>query len=155
MVDLARVSNQRFQRGPFVTQSWPVADGVEIAETDVLIGLASTGYAGPLSTGTYTKLLGALVPAGRNPLPITGETSDLPPPEVVVTDEPVILQNVPVATVAAVTDHLAPVYATSSKVLTLSSSGSAVLVGYVYRFRAAGYADVRLFTAAELKLKAI
>ena len=154
MTDLARITNLRVKRGPFATQSWPVANAVVVDVDDVLIGLASTGFAGPLSTATYNKFLGTLEPSGRNPLPVTGDSAGLPPPEVVVTDEPTMLLGAPVTGVVAVTDHLAPVYATDTKTLTLSSAGGAVLVGYVYRFVAAGYADVRLYSAAELRLKA-
>lgn len=154
MVALSKVTSLIHQRGPFPTQSWKVANGVTVAETSVFLGLAATGYAGPFSLATYSLYLGVLEPSGRFPLPILGDTTKRIPPEVVVTAEPAVMQNVPVTGVAAVTDHLAPVYLTDGQTLTLTK-GANVAVGFVKAFVSAGYADVYLYSAAEIRLKAV
>lgn len=154
MTALSKVTNELYTRGPFVTHAWKVANGVTIAETSVFIGLASTGYAGPFSLSTYNLYLGVLEPSGRFPLPILGDTTKRIPPEVVVTDDPVELLNVPVTGVASITDTLAPVYLTDGQTLTLTK-GSNVAVGYVRKFISAAVADVRLYSAAEVRLKAV
>lgn len=154
MTALSKVTNLIHTRGPFPTQSWPIADTVEIDENDVFIGLASTGYAGPFSLATYSLYLGVLEPSGRFPLPATGDVSAVRPPEVVVTAEPSVLKNVPVTGVTAVTNHFAPVYLTDGQELTLTK-GSNVAVGYLKRFISAGYGDVFLYSAAEIRLKAV
>jgi len=146
--------NPRYFEGPFKTASYAVADGVTIAETDIFIGMASSGYVGPASTGTYNKLVGLLVPQGRQPLPIVGSTSTSPPPEVVVTDDGIMLMGVPVTGVTAVTNHGAAVYASDSKTLTLTK-GSNVQVGWIKRFISTGVADVRVLSRNELLISTV
>lgn len=146
----AVATTQVYKRPPFVNAQFPIANGVTIADTDVMIGLATSGYAGPLTlnNGSYPSPCGLLVPNGRYPLPATGDSSGLT--YVTVTYEPIEMENCDVTGVTGVTDHEQPVYATDSKTLTLSSSGNANLVGYVKKFRATGKADVHFFSHADL-----
>lgn len=149
MTALANISNLRFARNNALQNTFHVAASTTVAATDVLIGLNSGGFAGPLSTGTFTEWAGVLSANGRNPLPVTGSATASPDTAIVV-DQGIELLGVDVTGLADEGDVGASVYASDNVTLTLTQ-GSNVKCGFVSNYNADGTANVQLFTPAQQK----
>lgn len=149
MAALTDITALSYERNGCLQNQAPVAASTTLAITDVFVGLNSGGFAGPLSTGTFTEWFGVLSSNGRNPLPVTGSATVTESTKIVA-DQGVKLQNVAVTGAASEGDNGATVYASDSGTLTLTQ-GSNVAVGFVARWITGTDCDVQLFTPAQQK----
>ena len=125
--------------------SYKIADGVKIY-AGALVGLnTNTGYLDKWQDNAYFVFLGL----ANNNAAVVGETSDSPMPECLVNEEGVVLTNVSVTGVTAVTNTGDLVYATDDNTLTLSANVHVYAIGKIVRWISSTYCDVQLFTPNE------